>query len=640
MSFWSRSKKIPSQPNQRADKPNKILLDNSKKIRYCRRNLKEYALSSSSKIVFSQDITPTVIDNPDAALLLCCDKFETLDIHIQEYTTLNKRMGLEIDKEYVKEQLDQLIQKNLLISENEFLERFSHENLTNIESQISTIGILTKNRSESLEKCLGSILANAKTYKAESKNLRFLIVDDSTESRFIEQNRSILTKLQNDYNFNIEYLGFEEKRVWCQALSKRAIIPYEVLEFAILNPFHWSRSTGANRNSLLLETINEHILSLDDDIVCWTTDGDATNEVAICANDHFFETWFYKDHPSVFADALSRSIDIIGYHEELLGKSPAAHIKRINDTQITANIDEADADLIEKLSNQNATTAVTLNGVIGDAGINSTAPYFLLPPKIRERLVRTEEEYRAYLGSYEVKKMVRSKVITNTPWSFQTYTIGFDNRKLLPPFFPLDYGQDTLFGIVLKECFSTYLIGHLPFAILHEPPEKKVITSNHLEAISLANLISSCINLFSPNLRHLDGDEKLKALGKCLMDLGKYDSNKFQYLVHSSVLQGQGIFLEALETCLRYFRESPDFWAADLEEYLEKMKSFLINPDYIIPENIRTNRTPDEAKALLQEIVYRYGQLLFYWSDILSAAKQLKDEGFSPTQKSNTLSVT
>lgn len=631
MSFWSRSKgKISvSGGDGQSTTVNSIKYNET---RYCSRRFSDYSFSTSSRIVYARDLTPLVLHNSDVELLAHCGKFRTVANQAEHYLANQERgraTNHDMMRGYIQEQVQSLIEKGLLISEDNFYNTFSEANTTPDNSYISSIGVLTKDRPSSLERCLAELITS---HTLDSLNkVRYIISDDSSDDNTILKNLDVLRKLQAKSKIDLQYLGRDQKIDFCQRLSQRSGVPYEIVEFAILNPLNIDRSTGANRNALLLETVSELFLSTDDDTINCAVKEKSIDKIAFCSGEHFLETWFYPNRQTTLTESQTENINLAKAHEELLGQSASVLLS----TRNKPNLDEAESILLDILVRQKPTIAITLNGLIGNAGIDSPELYFMLAPRVRERLITSEINYQAFMNSREVKKIVQSKVITNKPWAFQTTTIGYDNRNILPPFFPVGYGQDTLFGVILTECFSTYLIGHLPFAILHSPSDKNDIPLSDerykIRSVSLANAVVACVNLFSPNLKHLDGEAKLTALGICLMELAKYDLDKFQYLLHSSILQAQGNYFEALDNYLEYFNGVPEYWASNIRDYLDRQRSIFIHPDYIVPESLKTGRTIDEARKVFQSLLYKFGQLLSEWSNIIRAAKELKLEGYTAT---------
>ena len=50
-----------------------------------------------------------------------------------------------------------------------------------------------------------------------------------------------------------------------------------------------------------------------------------------------------------------------------------------------------------------------------------------------------------------------------------TTFFGFDNRLLLPPFFPVQRNADGIFGLVLQKCVDGSRVAFLPSVLLHAP---------------------------------------------------------------------------------------------------------------------------------------------------------------------------
>ena len=80
----------------------------------------------------------------------------------------------------------------------------------------------------------------------------------------------MLRSLKQRYGVRIAYAGLEEKTAFAKKLSEVGDIPLEeIVSWACLGDDQYGQRTyGANRNTLLLHTVGECILTSDDDVIC------------------------------------------------------------------------------------------------------------------------------------------------------------------------------------------------------------------------------------------------------------------------------------------------------------------------------------------------------------------------------------
>ena len=70
--------------------------------------------------------------------------------------------------------------------------------------------------------------------------------------------------------------------------------------------------------------------------------------------------------------------------------------------------------------------------------------------------------------------------------------------------------------------------------------------------------------------------ERMRALGKYLMQMGDLPLPEFEEVVRINVWQLQGALASVIESQLRYYGETPDFWADDVRNYLDDLREALV----------------------------------------------------------------
>ena len=58
----------------------------------------------------------------------------------------------------------------------------------------------------------------------------------------------------------------------------------------------------------------------------------------------------------------------------------------------------------------------------------------------------------------------------------------------------------------------------------------------------------------------------------------------------------------------------------------------MVKEDFVTPRDLVINRNNYEARQLSQKIIGKYGQLLNWWTEIISATKHLKLQNIQPAQ--------
>ncbi|HSF43897.1 MAG TPA: amino acid adenylation domain-containing protein, partial [Thermoanaerobaculia bacterium] len=277
--------------------------------------------------------------------------------------------------------------------------------------RVTTVAFPTANRPDVLARGLES-------YAAPAPHRRFLVLDDSKDPAVREEYRRRLRDLQGRQGVTVLYAGLEEKRRFAAALAAEAGVPPEVTEAALLDPFGIGLTVGANRNAVLLATVGEGVLSVDDDTLSLVAPSpgqeEGTDVVSGTAPGTAFlsgrdpgEIRAFADRAEALASLDLRPADLASFHEELLGQP----------------------------------VLVTTNGWAGDCGWHSPSFYMLLEGESLRRLTRTAEGYRTATASKEIVRSVPRTTLGDGDSFMATLFTGLDNRRLLPPFPPVLWGE-------------------------------------------------------------------------------------------------------------------------------------------------------------------------------------------------------
>ena len=211
--------------------------------------------------------------------------------------------------------------------------------------------------------------------RRHGRTAEFVVTDDSPGAEAQDQTRAALQLLEQRGTAQIRYAGWREKSRFAKALTRESAVPLEIIRFGLFGDDRCPLSTGANRNSLLLDTVNTLLLSVDDDTLCRVAAAPdrADAPLFFCGYDPT-EFWFFPDHASAVESVSFAEIDVLRCHEALLGNAVA-------DLGGTADA--------------SGRVAITLHGLVGDSGMGSPRYYLTLTGASRVRLVATWRGFRS-----------------------------------------------------------------------------------------------------------------------------------------------------------------------------------------------------------------------------------------------------
>jgi len=135
----------------------------------------------------------------------------------------------------------------------------------NASAAIGWIGIPTRNRPAMLSRAVASYVENT---KCVGRDIRFVVSDDSDSEQLRKDNVRQLCSIKATYGVDIVYAGWQEKREFANAMWLSGALPRDVIEFALFGIAGLNTSPGACSNGLLLHTVGDMLLSVDDDTIC------------------------------------------------------------------------------------------------------------------------------------------------------------------------------------------------------------------------------------------------------------------------------------------------------------------------------------------------------------------------------------
>ena len=524
----------------------------------------------------------------------------------------------------VRKQLWGLAENGLLMSEAELLRSVSQASgLTQPPPPIATVCVVTRDRVDCLKRCLISYIENGKKY---GRTNDYVVTDDSESVISRNHARSMLSALKSNYGVEIAYAGREEKSRFAEALIHAGDLPAEMVDFALFGLKDCGCVTGANRNALLLHNAGDMFFCADDDTICRISavpePGDG---LALDSRSMLMEFWFFSDREAAIEANSSAPGDLLALHEQLLGKALADCVAAFDPAKLDLN--HSSVHLLQALPSEQAKVVVTFNGLLGDSGMQSSFGNMALNHDSHARLVNSTEVYHTACTSREALRMVTRHTISDNSWCMST-ALAFDNRDLLPPFLPVQRNQDGLWGLTLRRCLEDGCFGHLPWALLHAPPELRSYPPREVWSRSrTSDVIAACISSFDfpPNLS--TAADRISALGRYLMDLGEMAQSSFEELVRVHLCRMQSSYISALDNHLHADRQAPSYWATNFKTHLSNLRQGLADRNYIVPFTLIERRSSDEARKLLQSLVYKFGQVLYWWPWLMKTACDLRARG-------------
>ncbi|MEX2303174.1 MAG: hypothetical protein WD733_19685 [Bryobacterales bacterium] len=588
--------------------------------RYCRAFTSHYPFDAGAELVYTPtsrraEKTPSDV----ATLVQSCNRFRTFAEH-----SSSLRNGLSESEAQIIEKLRLHAATGLLISEEEFIADCKRTaNPEGNPPRIASIGATTRNRPALLRRGLESFIDNA---RCNSRSHDYIVVDDGTTEE-TSSTKSALEELAQEREVTIRYAGRAARHAFAEGLAAEAGVAPEVVRFALLGDAASSITTGAARNSLLLDTVGDAYLLVDDDSVCRVAPcPDHLPGLALDSRTNPTELWFYRDRDAMLRDTAFAEQDPLAAHEEILGRQVADCLPPASQA---ADVDftYTSADFAEQLWSHPGRVLATSGGVVGDSGMGSTA-YLALPRDSQARLVRSEQ---GYISAVQNRQILRAPLRTTI--SRGTFcvgaSLGLDNRVLLPPFVPVQRNSDGLFARTLLRCFRDGYKGYLAWAVLHDPlpPRAQSIEGAEADAVRI-RLTHILRALIVPAEFTQSGDPGLdmRRLGEEMIEIASQRPEDFRHTIKPRIVKSAALYLEGIQQTMRP-EVAAEFYTRRQKAYWQRLAEALTTEEYFLPRDLANSDGAEEPLRAAQRVVLQFGRLLRDWTAIVAAAKVLRARG-------------
>jgi hypothetical protein len=455
-------------------------------------------------------------------------------------------------------------------------------------------------------------------------------VDDSPSPEARAANRHALQELRARHGAAIAYAGPEERVRFADLLIRRAGLSAEVVGFGLLNPEGYPVATGASRTGPLLHTAGECLLQLDDDTICRLAPAPGAKPgLALTSQHDPTEFWFLSGDELLPAGNDFAEADLLALHERLLGRSPGACLETPT-TDADLDLNQARAGFFRKLEVADARVLVTAVGWAGDSGMGAPGYFLSLQGNARARLVRCADVYREALTRMRVVRAVSRAAISEGPFCMAV-NLGLDNRRLLPPFMPVQRNQDGVFAALLRACFDGAYFGFLPWVLLHQSPGTRRFAPADLTqgvvCVHSGSILQALVQAFAPGPNAGAGRKNLVALGQSLEEWSRAPQARFEEFTRTLLWSHLSRFASQLDEQLRQYGGQPAFWAEDVRQVLAVLRESLPREDFGVPGDLARLFGSGQAAARFQRLVGQLGLLLCHWPDMLKASADLRRQG-------------
>ena len=523
----------------------------------------------------------------------------------------------EVHRQYAAA-IQQLLERGLLATAVQpYPAMHGSEAARDAHCRITALCIPTCARGEYLYRCTDSFSRSLRAHGRSDASI--VIVDDSGDRQVQSAKRAMIQCTPGPGWPAIHFIGDEKRECLIAELTDRRIAPRDLIRFA-LRPERRLITPGATRNTILLLTAGSSILQVDDDTTCAFARPASDNAVVrISSSPDPYQTRFYRDRESNIREfPPSEEIDAFAMHESLLGKSFAGLSR---EGKIIA-WDGVTPSTVASLYKTDSHIDLTTTGMSGDPGRRSSAGFLMLAPADTLRgIYSSPETYRTATNIREVMRAVPASIVTRGG-CFQSLTLGVNNTRLMPPFFPLGRNEDGAFAELYCKADERSWIGHLPYAISHQSEPNRSYDASAVESVCrpiLTDIIELCMS--SACVASGGGrGQLLRCVGEQFVAFGSMSPVSFRSFLRNLFIQRQLSMMSFIEERVSSTAFQDERWRSDMQATSASICKSIADDSNIVASDLSGIYGQSEVLEVTQAYVMQYGQLLLLWEDMHAAA--------------------
>lgn len=484
--------------------------------------------------------------------------------------------------------------------------------------EVAAIGVPSSNRPEALAACLTSYLENCSTY---GRRPDVVVCGTQRDGQTDAAYRRMLADIARRYGSDISYAGAPETARFADRLAEAADVDPAVVRFALSDSEDVGLPYGVNRNALLLHNAGRPFVSVDDDTRgAFRRYGEGDSGLAVTSEPGVSEIRVLASRDEALAEVEAETVDWLERHGAALGAEAAALLSADPDRPIDTHL--AGRDAFGPLSRGDGRIVLTSQGWVGDSGWAGTGEARWLTGASFEWNTRTAERYATAVASREIVRGVR-RLTLSRGGDFFCLSAGFDARRPLVPFLPVQRREDALFGWLATLADEAALVAHLPGMVQHDRAGGAAPTL--LDTVDLAALVKAAL---APETGLPDQPgARLEALGGRLVAACAASPDRFNAWIRERALADMQRDLEAVEARIAACPPDRAFWARDAELAVQLARRKLLEPDSHLPRSLGLRLDHDARVERLRRVLARYGALMEAWPTLMASAAELRAAG-------------
>ncbi|MBS0558323.1 MAG: hypothetical protein JSR27_13035 [Proteobacteria bacterium] len=525
-----------------------------------------------------------------------CREFRSLDEHAARIESTIS--GLAGKREGIQRVLENLIQRGLLVSDSQFVERLLQAP-ARAQPGVRGIFIRACDRPEQLARLLASLADYERRHRA---GRRYTVLDDSSLPAHANDQRDALREFARTTGCKVHYIGRAEAGKLAERLGKAVPVAKTSAQRLLLRDAHpQSQRFGGGRgwNLAVLLSAGARLALLDDDLVLPLRRPDYVR-AGLDPNPNTQATArFLPNMEQALAAGADIEADPFDLHLRACGNTLGSVLA--SDYPIERRdlrgINMGRLDLLSATARIASTQAASRGSSRSGFGLW----LYQLDGESRAEFWRDRESYlRNCEAQFVVQGMAQAQVVATA--GFTPLTV--DNAQLLPCSNPVGRGQDSMTSAMTRFCHPDAVALLMPETIGHAQESDRKRSDRTLAAhIPHVNYFQRDFVQRQFGLFHAaDPAARLQLLAATLRDLaGASEPNRIAHL-REYLSYARADIIDRLQHQMEAANDAPVYWLADAREIVQaNAKALLANAPPRLGDWPADIDAPGCARALSEE---------------------------------------
>jgi hypothetical protein len=527
---------------------------------YASLNGRAASLSSHECIFVPKgDDTPHVMTMQVLEAMDQCREFRTLDDHVVRIET--NIPGLAGKGEAIRRVLDGLVQRGLLLRDEDFLARLRSAPRRDAPP-LRAVYIRACDRSERLANLLSSLVDYEQRHRARR---RYVLIDDSSLPASADEQRDLLRGFARTTGCDVGYVGRAESAKLAERLAKAIPAARDAVHKLLSRDAHPQGTRfggGRSRNLALLLSAGARLVLLDDDLRLPLRRPDFASDGFDPDPDAAASARFYENMELALAGGSEVDEDPFDLHLDVCGQPLGACLNGHYDLRREAlrglnlgRLELLDAD---------ARIVTSHHGSCGSSRSESTLWLYHTIDRVgREELWQDRDSYYRNRDAHYVFYALGKARVLDVP-GFTPFAL--DNSTLLPCTNPVGRAEDSLGSALTRFCQPHAITMELPVAIGHvqESLRARFPITREANPPRVNDFLREFVRRqFGISLAE-DPGRRLELLAQVMRDLASASVKERIEHLRQYVTFVYADIIERLQRQLAAAPDAPAYWQADV----------------------------------------------------------------------------